>query len=338
MWTRLVAFLSRLGFLPARQRLDDEAAEELDTHLELLTARYVKTGMPTDEAAREARRQLGNPTLVREDIYRMNGIGWLDALASDFRYAVRMLRRQPAFSAVAIATLALGIGANTAIVSVVYSVLLHPLPYQHPDRLYSAEIVVPERRQQFPSIPASIQTFIRWRETPTDFADIAALRPWECNLTGDGEPERAGGARVSSNFFSLLGVPMARGRALSRSTKSNPAGKASSSSAMGCGVGATPPTPGSSAGRSSSTGPGTSLSASRRRRCSCRPAGCSIRWCHLRRAWTSSSRSRRRLASSRTRAGITASSCDWLMEAAPSRADSSWRRRYAAWCASRRPR
>jgi predicted permease len=212
MWTRLVAFLSRLGFLPARQRLDDEAAEELETHLELLTARYVKTGMPSDEAAREARRQLGNPTLVREDIYRMNGISWLDALASDFRYAVRMLRRQPAFCAVAIATLGLGIGANTAIVSVVYSVLLRPLPYQHPDRLYSAEIVVPERRQQFPSIPASIQTFIRWRETPTDFADIAALRPWECNLTGDGEPERAGGARVSANFFSLLGVPMARGR------------------------------------------------------------------------------------------------------------------------------
>jgi predicted permease len=162
-----------------------------------------------------ARRQLGNLTQVREEIYRMNSIGWVGALGMDLRYALRMVTRNPGFSAVAIATLALGIGANTAIVNVAYAVLLKPLPYAHPDEIYSAQIVIPERRAQFSSIPVSIQTFQAWREAPTVLAGVAALRPWECTLTGDGEPERLGGARVSSNFFSLLGVPVVRGRGFS---------------------------------------------------------------------------------------------------------------------------
>jgi len=125
------------------------------------------------------------------------------------------LRKSPGFAAAAIVTLALGIGANTAIFSVVYAVLLKPLPYSQPDQIYSLEVVIPERRSQFSSLPVTTGVYLEWRKADTAFAAMSALRPWECNLTGEGEPERVGGARVSANFFSFLGVPIARGRGFS---------------------------------------------------------------------------------------------------------------------------
>ena len=210
--SRLRSFFARLRFLPARRRLLDDMTRELDSHLELLTARYVRSGMDPDEARLAARRQLGNTTRVREDIYTMNSIEWLGAVAHDLRYACRVLVKSPGFSVAAIATLALGIGATTAIFSVMYSVLFKPLPYAEPEQIYAAEIVVPERREQFPSFPASVQVYLTWRDARTDFSDMATLRPWECNLTGDVEPERVGGARVSANFFSFLGVSLESGR------------------------------------------------------------------------------------------------------------------------------
>ncbi|HYN10075.1 MAG TPA: ABC transporter permease [Vicinamibacterales bacterium] len=210
--SRLRAFFARLRFVPARRRLLDEMSNELDSHLELLTDRYVRSGMDPDDARLAARRQLGNTTRVREDIYTMNSIEWLGAVAHDLRYACRVLAKSPGFSGAAIATLALGIGATTAIFSVVYSVLFKPLPYTEPEQIYAAEIVVPERREQFPSLPASVQAYLTWRDARSDFSDMATLRPWECNLTGDVEPERVGGARVSANLFSFLGVSLASGR------------------------------------------------------------------------------------------------------------------------------
>ena len=210
--SRLRSFFGRLRFLPARRRLLDEMTNELESHLELLTARYVRSGMDPDNARLAARRQLGNTTRVREDIYTMNSIEWLGAVAYDLRYACRVLAKNPGFAVAAIATLALGIGATTAIFSVVYSVLFKPLPYAEPEQIYAAEIVVPERREQFPSFPASVQVYLTWREAQTDFSEMATLRPWECNLTGDVEPERVGGARVSANFFSFLGVSLVSGR------------------------------------------------------------------------------------------------------------------------------
>ena len=151
----------------------------------------------------------------------MNSIGWLDALGKDLRYAVRMVTRNPGFAAVAIATLALGIGANTAMVSVAYAVLLKPLPYAQPDEILSAQIVIPERRAQFASIPVSVQTFMAWRQAPTVVTDVAALRPWECTLTGDGEPERLGGARVSRPTSSLCSACASRTAAASPARRSS---------------------------------------------------------------------------------------------------------------------
>src|SRR5690242_18000784 len=96
--------------------------------------------------------------------------------------------------------------------SVAYSVLLKPLPYAAPAQIYSAEVIVPERRQQIPSLPPTVQTYLQWRKSHTAFSGMAALTPWQATLTSDGEPERLGGAGVSANFFSFLGVPLERGR------------------------------------------------------------------------------------------------------------------------------
>lgn len=205
-------FVTRLRFLPARRRLLDEVMEELESHVEMLAARYIRSGMDPDEAHVAARRQLGNTTRVREEIYTMNSVESLGVAGGDLRYACRILTTNPGFSLAAIATLALGIGATTSIFSILYSVLLKPLPYKDPGRIYSAEIIVPERRDQLPSLPASIQAYLAWREARSDFSEMAALGPWECNLSGDPEPERVGGARVSANFFSFLGVSLPNGR------------------------------------------------------------------------------------------------------------------------------
>ena len=129
MWSRVVALLSRLRFALARQRVDDEARSEFESHLELLTDRYIRLGMRPDEARRAASRQFGNALLVREELHQMNGIGWLEELATDVRYGLRLLRRNRGYAAVAILTLALGVGANAAVFSVVNATLIQPLPF-----------------------------------------------------------------------------------------------------------------------------------------------------------------------------------------------------------------
>jgi putative ABC transport system permease protein len=137
---------------------------------------------------------------------------WSDFLFQDLRMAMRSLRRNRVFAAATIITLALGIGANTAIFSVVYAALLQPLPYAEPDQIFSVETVFPDRQDQVPSLPMRIQDFLEWRRADTAFSAVAALTPSEWNLTGTGEALRLGGARVSVNFFSFLGVPVASGR------------------------------------------------------------------------------------------------------------------------------
>ncbi len=201
-----------MRFLFSRRRRDKDAAEELRVHLDLLTERYVAQGMNEADARAAAHRQLGNITRVREDLHEMNGWQWLDILVRDAHHAIRQIKRAPAFAAVVIITMALGIGANTAILSVAYAVLLKPLPYSHPDEIYSAEVVIPERRQQIPSLPATVQLFDAWQRADTVFSSMTALTPWEASVVGDGEPQRFGAARVATNFFSFLGVPLARGR------------------------------------------------------------------------------------------------------------------------------
>lgn len=188
---------------------------EFRFHLDSQISDYVSQGLSREEAELRASREFGAVELAKDECRDQRPVEWLDHFLRDVRYACRTLRKSPGFAAAAIVTLALGIGANTAIFSVVYAVLLKPLPYSQPDQIYSVEVVIPERRSQFSSLPVTAGVYLEWRRADTAFAAMSALRPWECNLTGDGEPERLGGAHVSANFFSFLGVPIAHGRGFS---------------------------------------------------------------------------------------------------------------------------
>ena len=147
---------------------------------------------------------------VKENVRAVRVGVSLDILMQDVRYAIRSLRKNPSFAAIAILTLALGIGANTTIFSVVNGVLLKPLPYPHPDRLITLWETHPTWGPFLSVAPAN---FYDWRAQSTSFETMAALDPYpDFILTGTGEPRRLAGAAVTADFFPLLGVKMALGR------------------------------------------------------------------------------------------------------------------------------
>jgi hypothetical protein len=173
MWMRLRAGVSRLLFVLTRRRLDEDARLEIDAHLELLTQRYIRQGLSPDEAYVSARRRLGNPTLMRQDIHDMNSIGWIEHGAQDLRYAFRQLRHRPGFAGVAVATLALGIGGATAVFSIVQAVLLAPLPYEEPGQLVRFYQQEPDNPDTRGVLAGTHFTFLR--DHATAFEDVAAI-------------------------------------------------------------------------------------------------------------------------------------------------------------------
>ena len=126
-----------------REKWDRERLEEIEAYVRIETDDNIARGMPETQARAAARRKLGNTALVREEIYRMNTVAFLDALVRDFRYGLRALAKNPTFTAVALLTLAIGIGANTAVFSVLNSVVLEPLHYPKPDELVALRQVAP---------------------------------------------------------------------------------------------------------------------------------------------------------------------------------------------------
>ncbi|MFB3905010.1 MAG: ADOP family duplicated permease [Acidobacteriota bacterium] len=200
-----------VGWFKRRQwerRMDAEFRFHLDSQVN----DYINQGFSREEAELRARREFGPLDLAKEECRDERPLEALDRFLRDIRYAFRSLARSPGFAAAVILTLGLGIGATTSIYSVVYAVLLKPLPYRQENKLVSVEVSVPQLGDQFPFLPPRIQDFLRWREARTAFASMAASVPIQRNLTGDGEPERLNGARVSANFFSVLGVPVGLGR------------------------------------------------------------------------------------------------------------------------------
>ena len=216
------ARLASLRLAPTREA---EIVEELSQHLDDRYHELIAGGASPVEAQRVALRALRSGAALAQHLTPLRQAQApppitpgatsghvLGDLRQDARHAMRMLVRQRGFAAAVILTLALGIGVNTAIFSVVYAALLQPLPYDTPDQLYSVEVVIPERRDEMSSLPVRVQDYLEWSRAETAFSAVAALTPAEWNLTGDGEPERVGGARVSTNFFTALGVPPAHGR------------------------------------------------------------------------------------------------------------------------------
>jgi predicted permease len=193
-----------------RDAWDQERAQELETYLQIETDENIARGMSADEARYAARRKLGNPTRIREEIFHMNTLGALEILWQDTRYAVRGLRKSPGFTFFAVTVLALGIAANTAIFSIADAVLLRPLPYRDANRL----VMVWEDASSygFPQDTPAPGNFTDWKARNHVFDDMAAYKWDNLNLTDDGNPEHLIGQAVSSNLFSVLGVSPVLGR------------------------------------------------------------------------------------------------------------------------------
>jgi len=192
-----------------RERLDRDLEEELRSHIEMRAADNLAAGMSPQAARYEAQKRFGNTALLKEDTRNADIVGWLDVAARDFRYALRMLQRSPGFTAVAVLTLILGIGANTAIFSVINSVLLRPLPYHDPGSL----VMVWETNSQHPKPHNTVSppNFLDWQTRNTVFSDMAYIADVRNNLTGIGDPEEVVVQAVSANFFSVLEVNLLLG-------------------------------------------------------------------------------------------------------------------------------
>lgn len=201
---------ARLRALFRRESVLQDIEEELRIHIELATEENLKRGLPPDEAQTAALKRFGNQIGCTELGYDIRGGGWLEALWQDLRFGARMLFKQPGFTAIAVLTLALGIGANITIFSVVNSVLLRPLPYPNSDRLVylwsdSPRLNIRERASAYGN-------FSEWRDQNRSFEDMAVFDPTVVTLTGAVEPEQVMSMRASANLFPLLGVAPMLGR------------------------------------------------------------------------------------------------------------------------------
>lgn len=185
--------------------------EEIRAHLAMAVTDRVARGESPDQALAAARREFGNVGLVKEVTRELWGRMWLERLAMDVGYAVRSLRRAPAFSVVAIVTLALGIGVNTAMFTVVRGILLRPLPFQDPDALYALSHS-PARIQRLVGPSMVDDDYVAYRRATTAFALMASYNTYPATLLGAGDPVRLPTASVTPNFFGTLGVTPALGR------------------------------------------------------------------------------------------------------------------------------
>jgi predicted permease len=191
-----------------RRRKSDDFRAEIEAHLEIEAGRQRELGLSEEEAQAVARRAFGNVMQTKERFYESNRWLWWDHIWQDVRYGGRMLRKSPGFAVIAILTLAIGIGANTALFSVVNGVLFNPLPYAQPDRL----VALFARSNQFNKFSISYPNFQDWSRQNHSFSSLAAFRGETFTLTGLGEPERLDANMVSAAFFPLLGVNPTIGR------------------------------------------------------------------------------------------------------------------------------
>ncbi len=217
-WKALVR--ARLGAIPLDPARAADIVDELAQHVAQHYADLKSAGCDDDDAMREALRALGDPARLAADLAKADrprstapsppesSSSAFGGLVRDAAYAVRLLRRAPGFAATALLTLALGIGANTAIFSVLNAVLLRPLPYADPDRL----VLLGERGPTgFPN-NVGYTTFLDWRDRVRGFEQLTLIRSWNPTLIVNGQAERVSGMRVAANFFHTLGVQPAIGR------------------------------------------------------------------------------------------------------------------------------
>ncbi len=205
MWRDL---LFRLRALLRRRLVETDLDDELRFHRERQLDAYRRAGLPPAEARRRLALQFGGLDQVKEECRNVRGVTLVEHLIQDVRYGVRSLFKAPAFTVVSVLTLALGLGANTAIFSVVYGVLLRPLPFADPSKL----VVLHETTPQVGTVSVSIPNFLDWRADSRTFAAMSVVVDLDVDLAGVSQPENISAQAVSSNYLSLLGARPLFGR------------------------------------------------------------------------------------------------------------------------------
>jgi predicted permease len=196
-----------------RKRMLEELDQDIRDHIEMETQENIERGVSPEEARYAALRKFGNVTRVTEETRAVWSSIWIEQLLQDVSYGVRALRKNPGFAIVIVLTLALGIGANTAIFSVVRGVVLAPLPYPEPNRL----VMVWENRPNVKTLSTSYPDFMDWQRNARSFEQMAALTSRNYDLTSPGPPQHLDGMEISSGFFSTLGVKLPMGHDFSPS-------------------------------------------------------------------------------------------------------------------------
>jgi putative ABC transport system permease protein len=204
----LTILMRRLRALLRKSVIERELDDELRHHIERQTEQNIRLGLNPEEARLAARKAFGGVEQAKERSRDACGVRWIEDFSEDLRYGTRVLVKNPGFTLVAVITLALGIGANTAIFSLVEALLLRPLPYHEPDRLVLLSDKVRAGERNYISYP----NFSDWRERARSFEGMASIRNQMLNLTGVENPMSLRGRTVSWNFFNLLGVQPQLGR------------------------------------------------------------------------------------------------------------------------------
>ncbi|HEY0099406.1 MAG TPA: ABC transporter permease [Pyrinomonadaceae bacterium] len=206
---QLRSWLVRLTAIFGREARERELAEELESHLQMHVEDNIRAGLSPEEARRQALVKLGGVEQTKEEYRRQGGVPLLGDLWQDLRFGARVLLKQPAFTLVAVLTLALGIGANTALFSVINAVLLRPLPFPESDRL----VALYETFQPSGQSALSVPNLLDWQQQNTVFEGIAAYVDGAFNLQSGDSPQRLQGLKVQANYFDVLGIKPRLGRA-----------------------------------------------------------------------------------------------------------------------------
>jgi putative ABC transport system permease protein len=196
-----------------RKRSEEDLDAEIRSYMDELVEEKMRAGLPKEEAVRAVRMEAGGIEQVKEEVRQARAGAWFDTLRQDVRYGARMQGRSPGYAAAIVLTFALGIGANTALFSVVNGLLLHRLPYRDPDRLFYVAESWPREPMVFGAISPD---FAHWQKQGHSFDGLEAYGEGATRtLTGMGDPERINGTMATRGFLDLLGVPLALGRTFS---------------------------------------------------------------------------------------------------------------------------
>jgi predicted permease len=215
---RIRVLLSQIASVFRRKELDERLDDELDAHIDFAIAENVRQGMSPAEARTAALRKFGGMTQTREKYRVQRGLPWVEQMVRDVRYGIRTLGRTPGFTMIAIVVMALGIGANVAIFSIVRTVLLNPLPYRDPQQLVALYSHNSDAAKGHQFAPIDAGSFFEWKQAAQGMAEMALISPFQnYNVSAEGDqlPEKVDAAWVSANFFSTLSVQPALGRSFS---------------------------------------------------------------------------------------------------------------------------